>query len=125
MAYEFGGKTIETTATGYLANHDDWSRELAEHIAGLEQITLTQRHWDLIEYLRDEYFNNNENMPNTRAILKAMSEKWNEKIDQGRSTTCFRSTRRSKADVSPACLKAAARADTEAESAYRDRCGMK
>lgn len=82
MAYEFGGKTIETTATGYLVNQDDWSRELAEHIAALEQITLTGRHWDLIDYLRDEYFNNNQNTPNTRAILKAMTEKWNEKIDQ-------------------------------------------
>ena len=79
---EFQGRTIETTATGYLADHADWSRELAGHIAGLEQLTLTQRHWDLIDYLRDEYFNNNENMPNTRAILKAMSEKWSEKIDQ-------------------------------------------
>jgi tRNA 2-thiouridine synthesizing protein E len=82
MAYEFEGKTIETTATGYLVNQDDWSRELAEHIASKEQITLTGRHWDVIGYLRDEYFNNNENTPNTRAILKAMSEKWNEKIDQ-------------------------------------------
>ena len=79
MAYEFEGRTIETTATGYLANRDDWSKGLAEHMAGLEQLTLTQRHWDLIDYLRDEYFNNNENSPNTRAILKAMSEKWNEK----------------------------------------------
>jgi tRNA 2-thiouridine synthesizing protein E len=82
MAYEFEGRTIESTATGYLANRDDWSKELAEHIAGLEQLTLTQRHWDLIDYLRDEYFNNNENSPNTRTILKAMSEKWGEKIDQ-------------------------------------------
>jgi tRNA 2-thiouridine synthesizing protein E len=82
MAYEFEGRTYESTATGYLANRDDWSKELAEHIAGLEQLTLTQRHWDLIDYLRDEFFNNNENTPNTRAILKAMSEKWGEKIDQ-------------------------------------------
>jgi tRNA 2-thiouridine synthesizing protein E len=51
-------------------------------MAGLEQLTLTERHWDLIDYLRDEFFNNNENTPNTRAILKAMTEKWGEKIDQ-------------------------------------------
>ncbi len=82
MAYEFEGRTIESTATGYLANLDDWSKGLAEHIAALEQVAMTQRHWDLIDYLRDEYFNNNENTPNTRAILKAMSEKWGEKIDQ-------------------------------------------
>jgi tRNA 2-thiouridine synthesizing protein E len=82
MAYEFGGKTIETTATGFLADQADWSRELAEHMAAEEQLTLTQRHWDLIDFLRDEYFNNNENFPNTRTIVKAMSDKWNEKVDQ-------------------------------------------
>ncbi|MGO8953436.1 MAG: TusE/DsrC/DsvC family sulfur relay protein [Rhodomicrobium sp.] len=82
MAYEFEGKTIETTATGYLVNQDDWSRELAEHMASQEQITLTSRHWDVIDFLRDEYFNNNESTPNTRTILKAMTEKWHEKIDQ-------------------------------------------
>jgi tRNA 2-thiouridine synthesizing protein E len=82
MAYEFGGKTIETTANGFLIDLSDWSRELAEEIASAEQITLTQRHWDLIDYLRDEYLNNNENIPNTRSIAKAMAEKWDEKVDQ-------------------------------------------
>ena len=42
MAYEFEGKTIETTATGYLVNQDDWSRELAEHMASQEQIHADQ-----------------------------------------------------------------------------------
>jgi tRNA 2-thiouridine synthesizing protein E len=82
MAYEFGGKTIETTANGFLVDQNDWSKELAEHIASLEETALTQRHWDLIDYLRDEFFSNNENIPNTRAIAKAMSEKWGEKVDQ-------------------------------------------
>ncbi len=82
MNYEFGGRQIEATSTGYLVDQDDWSRELAEHIAGLEQIEITPRHWDLIDYLRDEYFNNNQSTPNTRTILKAMSERWGEKVEQ-------------------------------------------
>ena len=57
-------------------------RELAEHIARLEHIELGQRHWDVIDYLRDEYFNNNQSTPNTRTILKAMSERWGEKAEQ-------------------------------------------
>ena len=57
---------------GYLVDQDDWSRELAEHMASLDHIELGQRHWDVIDYLRDEYFNNNQSTPNTRAILKAM-----------------------------------------------------
>ncbi len=82
MAIEFNGKTIETTPTGYLVNQDDWSEDLAKHMAQQENIELTERHWDLMNYLRDEYFNNNQNQPNTRAIVKAMSKKWGEKVDQ-------------------------------------------
>ena len=82
MNYHFDGREIEATSTGYLVNPDDWSRELAVHIAGLEQIELGPRHWDLIDYLRDEYINNNQNAPNTRALIKAMSDMWGEKVDQ-------------------------------------------
>ncbi len=82
MAIEFDGKTIATTATGYLENHEDWTEGLAEHMAKAEGITLGQKHWDVINYLRDEYFNNNQNQPNTRTIIKAMSDKWGEKVKQ-------------------------------------------
>ncbi len=82
MSFEFNGKTIETTPNGYLVNLDDWSEELAKFLAEKENIELTERHWDLMNYLRDEYFNNGQNQPNTRTIIKAMSKKWGEKVDQ-------------------------------------------
>lgn len=76
MAYEVKGKEIEATENGYLASPDDWDQVVAEAIAAAEGIALTQDHWDVIEYLRDAYFNNNGEQPNNRAILKAMQEKW-------------------------------------------------
>lgn len=82
MGIEFEGKTIETTASGYLVDRDDWSRELAAHLAAQDQIELTDRHWDLIDYLREEFFENNEATPNTRTIIKAMSERWGDRVDQ-------------------------------------------
>lgn len=82
MSFEIAGREIETTASGYLVNPDDWSEELAEAMAAAESLTLTERHWDLIRYLRDEYFENRENQPNTRTIVKAMSDAWGEKISQ-------------------------------------------
>ena len=82
MGIEFNGKEIETNATGFLVNQEDWSKELAEHMAKLEDITLTQKHWDLIDYLRDEFINNSGNQPNTRHILKAMSDKWGQSLQQ-------------------------------------------
>ena len=82
MSIEFNGKTIETNATGFLVNQEDWSKELAEHMAKLEGVTLTQKHWDLIEFLRDEFINNNGNQPNTRNIVKAMADKWGTDVIQ-------------------------------------------
>ena len=82
MAIEVNGKTIETDANGYLANVEDWNEDVAKVIAENEGIMLTQKHWDLLNYLRDEYINNGGNQPNTRNIVKAMSEKWNEKLGQ-------------------------------------------
>lgn len=81
MTYEFEGREIETTATGYLTDAAEWSEGLAAHIAGLEQIELTPRHWDVMNYLREEWFEN-QLQPNTRTIMKAMSEKWGEDVDQ-------------------------------------------
>ena len=82
MAYEFDGKTIETDANGFLVNQNDWSEELARFIADKEGIELSEKHWDLINYLRDEYFNNGGSQPNTRSIVKAMSDKWGTKASQ-------------------------------------------
>jgi tRNA 2-thiouridine synthesizing protein E len=82
MSYEFSGKTIDTDANGFLSNAEDWSKDLAEHIAKLEGIALTQKHWDIIDYLRDAYFNNNGEQPNTRHIVKAMADKWGTNVIQ-------------------------------------------
>ncbi len=76
MAYEVNGKTLETTTTGYLVNPDEWNNEVGKAIAMTEGLELTQDHWDVIEYLRDAYFNHNGELPNNRAILKAMQDKW-------------------------------------------------
>lgn len=89
MSIEFNGKSIETTPTGYLVNQDDWSEDLAKHMAQAEGLTLSDKHWDLINYLRDEYFNNNQNQPNTRHIVKAMSDKWGTKVEQKDVYTLF------------------------------------
>ena len=79
MAYEVDGKVIETGANGYLLDANDWSEKLAEIIAAEEGVTLSEKHWDILHYLRDEYINQGGNQPNERTILKAMSAKWGTK----------------------------------------------
>ncbi len=79
MALEVEGKTVETTDNGYLVNLEDWSEAVAEAIAKVEGIELTQQHWDIIHYLREEHFDNGGNEPNERTILKDMGKKWGSK----------------------------------------------
>ena len=74
-------KQIETTKMGYLVNAEDWSEDLATKIAAIEKLELTQRHWDVINHLRDEFFNNAGNQPNTRKLVKFFEKLWGEKID--------------------------------------------
>jgi tRNA 2-thiouridine synthesizing protein E len=76
MAYEVNGRTLEATESGFLVNLDDWEKDVAEAIAAAEGLSLTQDHWDVIEYLRDAFINHNGEQPNNRAILKAMQDKW-------------------------------------------------
>ncbi len=79
MGFEVNGKIIETDANGYLVNIEDWNETVAEQIAASEGLTLTPAHWDVINYLRDEYLNNLGNQPNMRQMTKAMQAKWPDK----------------------------------------------
>ncbi len=76
-----GYADLEKTENGFLVNQEDWSQEIAIEIAASEGIAeLTEKHWDVINYLRDEFLDNHGKQPNDRAIVKAMSEAWGEKI---------------------------------------------
>ena len=81
MKVELNGQEIETTDTGFLVNLEDWNEDIAKVIAAQEEIELTERHWDVINYLRDEFINNKENQPNTRNKVKDIGKIWGEKND--------------------------------------------
>jgi tRNA 2-thiouridine synthesizing protein E len=86
MNYEVNGNTIEANANGYLVNIDDWNEDVAKAIAAQEGISeLTARHWDLVNYLRDEYVNNAGSQPNMRNIVKAMQAKWGDKTVEAKT----------------------------------------
>lgn len=82
MSIEFNGSTIATTASGYLVDQGDWSEELAKHMAQIDGIELGPQHFDLISYLRSEFFDNGGSLPNTRTIVKAMSDRWGRDVSQ-------------------------------------------
>ncbi len=83
MSYEVNGKTIATNANGYLEDQADWSEDVANIIAEAEGITLSEKAWEVINFLRDEYFNNSGNQPNERNMVKHFKGVWTDldKVD--------------------------------------------
>ncbi len=85
MIIEINGEVIPATVSGFLENIEDWPETVAGQIAEQEAIVRTDRHRDLIGFLRDEFLNNAGNQPNTRHIVKALSKKWEDKSGNVRS----------------------------------------
>ena len=50
-----GTLQVEVDAEGYLVNPQDWTPEIAEAFAKEEGIELTDRHWEVINFVRKFY----------------------------------------------------------------------
>ncbi|HJV70578.1 TusE/DsrC/DsvC family sulfur relay protein [Ideonella sp.] len=72
MSYTVNGQELETDDQGYLLE-PDYSDEAVRVIAAAENITLTEDHWKVVNYLRDEY-REHGHTPNFRNMLKGMAE---------------------------------------------------
>lgn len=51
----YAGINVEVNEEGYLTNPAQWTREIALEIAREEGINLTDKHFQVLEYLRDQY----------------------------------------------------------------------
>ena len=79
MALEVNGKSIETDGNGNLTDPATWDEDVAKALAAEDGIELTQEHMDVLNYLRTEFLENNE-QPMERAINKGMSKVWGRKV---------------------------------------------
>lgn len=69
------GKDIRTDAEGYLADLDDWSEEIAMFLSEQDRLQLTERHWEIIEFIR-RYYQEYQTAPNLRVLLKLLKEEF-------------------------------------------------
>jgi tRNA 2-thiouridine synthesizing protein E len=49
------GVSVEVTEEGYLVDAKQWTREMAPEIAKEEGIELTEKHYQVIDFLRDKF----------------------------------------------------------------------
>ncbi|MBT3303162.1 MAG: TusE/DsrC/DsvC family sulfur relay protein [Bacteroidetes bacterium] len=47
------GVAVEVTEEGYLVNPSEWTKEIAAEIAKEEEIELTDKHFEVINFIRD------------------------------------------------------------------------
>ncbi len=68
------GREYQTDKHEYLADFSEWSPELACHIAELEQIELTDAHWEVIHFVRD-FYQEYDTSPAMRVLVKAIGKR--------------------------------------------------
>jgi tRNA 2-thiouridine synthesizing protein E len=71
---EVNGKSYEVDEEGYLVNLNDWNEEVAVYLAQTENVTLTEQHWEVLNFLRD-YYNEFQIAPAVRVLTKAIGKK--------------------------------------------------
>ncbi len=67
-------KEVAVDEEGYLVNLSDWSQEVAKAMAADDSITLTDNHWEVINFLRD-YYAEFQVAPAIRVLTKAIGKK--------------------------------------------------
>jgi TusE/DsrC/DsvC family sulfur relay protein len=72
MPYTVAGDELATDDQGYLLEAD-YRDEVVQAIAAAENLTLTDAHWRVVNYLRDEY-REHGHTPNFRNMLKGMAD---------------------------------------------------
>jgi len=49
------GKTVTVNEEGFMTDFKQWNREVATALAKESNLELQPRHWDVINYLQDEF----------------------------------------------------------------------
>jgi len=76
MSYTVAGNEFETDDDGYLLE-PNYSDEIVNIIAAAEGIELTPKHWEIVNFMRDQY-REHGHTPNFRNMLKGVNEFWPE-----------------------------------------------
>ncbi|NNL15732.1 MAG: TusE/DsrC/DsvC family sulfur relay protein [Flavobacteriaceae bacterium] len=57
MDLNIAGYKLDVTEDGYLTDHSQWNKEIAQEIAKQEDIELTDKHWEVISWLQEQVKN--------------------------------------------------------------------
>ena len=69
MEKTFAQTSIQLTDEGYLTDFTQWNKEIGSEIAKEQGIDMTDKHWEVIDYIQEKY--NNEEALSIRGIKKS------------------------------------------------------
>jgi tRNA 2-thiouridine synthesizing protein E len=69
------GQSIDTDPEGYIQDLEQWSPSFAEALALEERLTLTEEHWEVIEFIRDHYQRHGV-QAQVREMIKHFARTW-------------------------------------------------
>ncbi|MDJ0657068.1 MAG: TusE/DsrC/DsvC family sulfur relay protein [Xanthomonadales bacterium] len=81
------GRELAFDQAGYLADWDQWDRDVARALAAEDELELSPAHWEIIEFLRD-YYEEFAMAPPIRLLLKAVAARLGQ--DKGQSRYLYR-----------------------------------
>lgn len=76
MTIEMNDKAINMDNDGFLIDPGQWEPAVASAMAAIDDVTLTDAHWEVIWFLRD-YYAVYEIAPDDRILLKALGKRFN------------------------------------------------
>lgn len=65
-------ETLEFDDDGFMTDATDWNPEIGSLIAGILEIELTDRHWDVLNFSREVYLEDGD-APTLRKITKSLN----------------------------------------------------
>lgn len=65
----YAGVAVEVNDEGYFTNPSQWTKEIAVDVAKQEGVELTDKHYEMLEYLRNKF--NNGDQLTIRGINKS------------------------------------------------------
>lgn len=55
MNKQIANTTIDVNEEGFMTSFSQWNKEIGEELAKESNISLTPRHWQIIDYIQDEF----------------------------------------------------------------------
>ena len=73
MAFEVNGRVFETDEDGFLLELDGWDEEVAGHLAAGENVEMSEKHWDIVNFLRG-YYDEFQIAPAIKILVKEVAK---------------------------------------------------